>query len=417
LLRSGIQVGDKVALWLANGPEWLRIWLAVAKIGAVRVPINTRFRTHDLAYVLRQSDSTLLICADRAGPIDYIGMVRELVPDLNACNDPLALSVSAFPTLRQVVIVSADTYPGTLRWSDLLAAGDTVPEADLTRRQAAIDPDEACLIMYTSGTTGFPKGVMHNHSMLRMATDIANRLAIRADDALLIYLPFFHIFGLYQGVMVSFVTGARLVIMAQFDPGEALRLIEREKVTRLYGFDTHFQALMQHLHCAHTDRSRLRLGLLAAGLASTEPVARRAQQVLCPTVSGWGMTESGACPSLSYPLDSEDDRCAASGVALPGYEFKIVDSDSGETLPYGAIGELCCRGYQVTQGYYKKPEESAHTIDSEGWLHTGDMASLREDGTMRFLGRYKEILKIGGENVDPVEVVQQSFQRPGIRLG
>jgi fatty-acyl-CoA synthase len=414
LLHSGVQAGDKVALWLSNRPEWIHIWLAVAKIGAVLVPINTRFRTHDLDYVLRQSDSTILICADRAGPIHYLDMVRELVPELDTCDDPQALQVPTFPALRQVVTVSTSAYPGTLRWSDLLASADAVPEADLTTRQAAVDPDATCLIMYTSGTTGFPKGVMHNHSMLRMATDLANRMAIRADDALLMYLPFFHIFAFYQGIIISLVTGARLVIMEQFDPGEALRLIEHEKVTRLFGFDTHFLDLMQHPDCERTDRSSLRLGLLVAGLSSTEPAARRAQQVLCPTVSGWGMTESGACPSLSSLLDSEDDRCTASGMALPGYAFKIVDADSGKTLPNGAIGELCCHGYQVTRGYYKKPDETARAIDAEGWLHTGDMATMREDGTIRFLGRYKEMLKVGGENVDPVEVETLLQQHPAI---
>ncbi len=387
-----------------NRPEWLHIWLAVAKIGAVLVPIDTRFRTNDLAYVLRQSDSTTLITADHSGPIGYLDMVRQLLPQLDTCSEPNQLELEDFPALRRVITVSEEAYTGTQRWTDVTAAGKAVSAADLAARQETIDPDSTCLIMYTSGTTGFTKGVMHNHSMLRMATDIGNRLGMRTTDVILMYLPFFHIFGLYQGVMVSLMTGACQVVTEQFDAGEALQLIERERVTRLYGFDTHFNDLMQHPTCAQTDRSSLRLGLLAAGMTSKEPVARRAQTLLCPTVSGWGMTESGASPSISYPLDSEEDRCTTSGVALPGYTFKIIDPDTGATQPYGTPGELCCKGYQVTQGYYKKPDETAKALDLDGWLHTGDLATMRDDGTMHFLSRYKDMLKVGGENVDPVEV-------------
>jgi fatty-acyl-CoA synthase len=414
LLSCGIQPRDKVALWLLNRPEWLHIWLAVVKIGAVLVPINTRFRTNDLAYVLHQSDSTILITAEHSGPIGYLDMVRELIPQLDTHRQSNNLQLTNYPALRRVITVSEATYAGTQRWDDVVAAGDAVPMADLVARQDAVDPGATCVIMYTSGTTGFPKGVMHNHSMLRMATDIANRIGIRATDVLLMYLPFFHIFGLYQGVMVSLVTGACQVITEQFDPGESLRLIEQERVTRLYGFDTHFHDLMQHPDCEQTDRSSLRLGLLAAGMASTEPVARRVQTMLCPTVSGWGMTESGASPAVSYPLDSEDDRCTASGVALPGYTFKVIDPDTGAPQPYGTPGELCCKGYQVMQGYYQKPDETAKTLDAEGWLHTGDMATMRDDGTICFVGRYKEILKVGGENVDPVEVEAFLLQHPAI---
>ncbi len=414
LMHCGIQPGEKVSLWLTNRPEWLHIVFALAKIGAVLVPINTRFRTNDLDYVLRQSDSTTLITADYSGPVDYLAMVRELLPELDTFSDSKALHTPHFPALRRVITVSHTTYPGTQRWTDIVDAGATVPEADLAARQDAVQPDDTLFIMYTSGTTGFPKGVMHNHSLLRNATDLANRMGIGASDVLLMYLPLFHIFGLYQGVMVSLVSGARQVLMEQFEPGEALRLIAQERVTRIYGFDTHFQDMMQHPDCAQTDRSSLRLGLLAAGLASTEPIARQAQRVLCPTVSGWGMTESGACAALSFPLDTEDDRCTMSGLPMPGYTFKIIDPATGATLPPDTPGELCCRGYQITAGYYKKPVETTQALDADGWLHSGDMALMRADGVIRFMGRYKEMLKVGGENVDPVEVEALLLQYPGI---
>jgi fatty-acyl-CoA synthase len=414
LMQCGVKPGDKVALWLTNRPEWLHLQYAVAKIGAVLVPVNTRFRTTDLEYVLRQSDSTTLVTTDHSGPVGYLDMVRELLPGLDNSDDPNALHIAEFPELRRVVTVSEQAYPGTLRWTDVAASGDAVPVADLRARQQAVDPDDTALIMYTSGTTGFPKGVMHNHNILRNVVDEANRMAVRPTDVTLMYLPLFHAFGLYEGALMTIVTGSRQILTETFDPGEALRLIESEKVTMMHGFDTHFQDMADHPDCDHTDRSSLRTGILAAGLPSSEPVARRTQTRLCCTVSGWGMTEVGVGAALGYPTDTEDDRCAASGAALPGYDFKIIDPDTGERVPYRTPGELCCRGYGVMQGYYKKPEETAQTVDADGWLHSGDMATMREDGTIRFLGRYKETLKVGGENVDPVEIEALLLQHPAV---
>lgn len=415
LLQCGVQPGEKVSLWLTNRPEWLHILFAVAKVGAVLVPINTRFRTTDLEYVLHQSDSTTLITTDHSGPVGYLDMVREVIPELDTCADPQALQAKKFPELRRVMVVSPHTFPGTLRWTDVIAAGAQVSPTQLAERQQAVDPDATSVIMYTSGTTGFPKGVMHNHNMLRNIIDEANRMAVRNTDVILMYLPLFHAFGLYEGPLMSVVTGARQVLMEQFDPGEALRLIASEKATMIHGFDTHFHDLMAHPDCPNTDHSSLRIGLLAAGLSSTEPVARQAQQRLCRTVSGWGMTEVGVGAALGFLDDPVDDRCLASGAALPGYECKIIDPATGSMLPPGTPGELCCRGYGVMQGYYKKPDDTARAVDAQGWLHSGDMATMRDDGTIRFLGRYKEMLKVGGENVDPVEVEALLLQHPAVQ--
>jgi fatty-acyl-CoA synthase len=231
---------------------------------------------------------------------------------------------------------------------------------------------------------------------------------------ILMYLPLFHCFGLYEGPLMSMVTGARMVLTTLFDPAEALALIAQEKATLLYGFDTHFHDLMHHPTCATTDLRSLRTGLLAAGMASSEPVARQAQGLLCPTLTGWGMTEVGVGGLLSFLDSSEDDRCLGSGWPLPGYEFRVIDPTTGQSLAPGTMGELCTRGYGVMQGYYKKPQETAKAIDAEGWLHTGDMAIMSDDGMVRFLGRYKEILKVGGENVDPVEVEAFLLQHPAV---
>ena len=343
LMRAGVGPGETVALWLNNQPEWLHILFAVAKVGATLVPVNTRFRTSDLEYVLRHSDATTLITADESGPVQYIEMVGELTGGLEGA-EAGALSVEGFPALRRVIVLSDQAYAGTLRWSSLLAEADgAVPEGELGERESGVNPEGTLFLLYTSGTTGFPKGVMHNHDILRLVGDHANRMAVRSSDVILMYLPLFHSFGLHEGAMMSIVSGARQVLMAQFEPGEALRLIGQERPTLLHGFDTHFREIMDHPDCEKTDRSSVRTGMLAAGLASSEAVARRAQRTLGGFVSAWGMTEMGASVSLGLQLDSEDDRCLASGSPMPGMEFRVVDPESGADQPAGTAGS-CCSG-------------------------------------------------------------------------
>ena len=397
----GVQPGEKVSLWMPNRTEWVHILFAIAKIGAILVPINTRFRTADLDYVVRQSDSATLVTVDRSGPVGYLDMVRELCPGLDCCA-PGNLRSEGFPDLRRVVVLGEDRAGGAYSWEQVLGMGKEVSLEELDQRQAAVDPDGTALIMYTSGTTGFPKGVMHN--ILRNITDEANRMGMTPNDVILMFLPLFHAFGLYEGPLMSALVGARMILTTGFDPGETLRLIEQEKATVFHGFDTHFHDIMSHPTCPATDRSSLRTGILPAGMASTEPVARRAQVELFPTLSGWGMTEAGVGGAISFLDAPLEDRCLGSGYPLPGYEMKVIDPATGLEAPSGAMGELCVRGYQVMQAYYKKPEETAKAVDSQGWLHTGDVATLEEDGHLRFMGRYKELLKVGGENVDPVEV-------------
>jgi fatty-acyl-CoA synthase len=413
LMALGIQPGEKVSLWMPNRPEWVFIMFAVMKIGAILVPINTRFRTADLEYVVRQSNSTTLITVDRSGPVRYGDMVCELCLDLDQGN-PDHVSAALLPDLQRIVVLGEQRFAGMHAWPDVLARGEDIPDAALGERQHAVDPDETALIMYTSGTTGFPKGVMHSHNIVRNIIDQANRMGVTPRDVILMYLPLFHAFGLYEGPLMIMVTGARMVLTTLFDPAEALALIAQEKATMLHGFDTHFHDLINHPHCATTALRSLRTGLLAAGMASSESVARKVQRPLCPTLTGWGMTEVGVGALLSFLDSPEDDRCLGSGWPLPGHEFKVIDPMTGQNLPPGTMGELCTRGYGLMQGYYKKPEETAKAIDADGWLHTGDMAIMRNDGMVRFLGRYKEILKVGGENVDPVEVEAFLLQHPAV---
>jgi len=412
LISLGVAPGEKIALWMVNRPEFIEAMFAVIKIGAVLVPINTRFRTDDVAYVLGQSEASTLIIAERSGPIDYLGMVRELVPSLAGG----AACESRFPSLCRVISVGDAPGAPTFSWRGVQAAGDAIDAAALGARAEAVDPDAVAFFLYTSGTTGFPKGAMHDHAIIRNATDRAFRMAITPADVIMMYLPLFHAFGFTEGPLMSMVTGARQVLTETFDPAESLALVEQERATILHGFDIHFKELMEAHERFPRDVSSVRTGILASGMSSSVPIARKARRVLGRFLSGYGMSEFGVGAALSA-LDSTEEQCTeASGFPAPGYEIRVVDPATGLDQPSGVPGEILVRSYMTMQGYYGKPAETERALDREGWLHSGDMGIVRTDGHLRFMGRYKDMLKIGGENVDPMEVEAFLMGLAGINL-
>jgi len=412
LIALGVRPGEKVALWMVNRPEFIEAMFAVMKIGAVLVPINTRLRTEDTAYILGQSDSAVLIIADRSGPVDYLGMVKELMPSLRGGS----LREDRFKHLRLVVSAGDEPRAETLHWTAVQAAGDAVDDAALRARAAAVDPDATAFFMYTSGTTGFPKGAMHGHAIFRNLIDRAFRMAITPADTIMMYLPLFHLFGFSDGALMSMVSGARQVLTETFDPAESLALVEQERATILHGFDTHFKELIEAHARFPRDVSSVRTGLLASGMSSSVPIAREARKVLGRFLSGYGMSEFGVGAALSA-LDSTEEQCIeASGFPAPGYEIRVVDPETGVDRPPGVPGEILVRSYLTMQGYYGKPTETAQALDRDGWVHSGDMGVMRSDGHLRFVGRYKDMLKIGGENVDPMEVEAFLMSLAGINL-
>jgi fatty-acyl-CoA synthase len=408
LIALGVQPGDKVALWMLNRPEWIAIAFAVMKIGAVLVPINTRLRTEDVAYIVGQSDSSTLILAERSGPIDYLAMVRELVP--------LDGGINRLPALQRLLVLGDEPRPATVGWGELRERATTIDEGTLAARAAAVDPEGLAFLMYTSGTTGFPKGAMHGHRMIRNVTERAFRLAICEQDAIMMYLPLFHLFAFSEGMLISMVSGARQILTEGFDADESLELIARERATVLHGFDTHYKELLEAHGRRPRDVGSVRTGIFAAGMSSSGPIAHRARALFGALVSGYGMSEFGVGAAIGSLDSTEEQSCEASGYPAPGYEIRIVDPVTGQDQPAGAPGEILVRGYTLMRGYYNKPEATAAAIDRDGWMHTGDMGLLRADGHLRFMGRYKDMLKVGGENVDPMEVEAYLMGHPAINL-
>ena len=413
LMALGVVPGEKVALWMNNKPEWLFLMYAVAKVGAVLVPLNTRYRTADIHYVVTQSNTGTLISDDRSGPVDYLAMVREVLPD-TAAGPPTDHRLAGFPDLRRVVFVGDEKLPGTLSWDEVPALAASVSDAALTARAAAVDPDGLVLIGYTSGTTGDPKGVMHSHINIRNVMERAAILGITFTDVHINYLPIFHIYALSEIALTCIGSGAKQVMMATFDAGEALRLIEAERVTMAHGFDTHWKDLLDSHAAEPRDVTSLRLGTLPAGTEATIATAEAVQDVFCPTVSGFGMTEIWAYVSVSFPTDTREQRIYASGYPMNGVEYRIGDPETGAPLPLDTPGQLLVKSYTVMQGYYEKPEQTVECFTDDGWFLTGDMAKLRADGRLVFMGRYKDMLKVGGENVSPAEVEAQLMSLAGV---
>ncbi|HEX7922467.1 MAG TPA: AMP-binding protein [Bradyrhizobium sp.] len=402
LIALGIAPGDKVALLITNRPEFIVALYAVFKIGAVAVPLNTRYRERDLAYVVGFCECKLLISVDRSGPVDYLSLIAEMLPAV--ADGQKDGGTGSFPHLRHLVVIGSERPAGCLIWGELIARADAVSRGQLAARAAGVRASDTALIVFTSGTTGNPKGVMHNHSALRGCRERVARWRMQPGDCALNYLPMFHMYGLSELVIGSMVAGVRQVVTEVFDAGEALDLIEQQRVQIIHGFDTHYQDLMRALDAKPRDLSSLKFGTFPSGTEGSVPIARAVQGRLCPTVTGMGMSESWAWATMSTLADDEDQRCMTSGRPLEGIEIMVIDPATRAPLPPTVPGEILYRGYSLMQGYFRDPEATARAIDSNGWLHSGDQGVMHPDGFVRFLGRYKEMLRVGGENVSAAGV-------------
>ena len=402
LIALGVKPGERVALWMTNRAEWLFLMFAVVRVGACLVPLNTRYRREDVAYAVTQSRAGTLITLDRSGPVDYQGMLMESMSQITMF-DLRTLKIENYPDLKRLVVLGDPRLAHACAWQALLDGGQAISNEMLAARANAVDPDGMMLICYTSGTTGHPKGVMHTHCPIRNTHERAQMLGVAMTDVHLNYLPLFHLYAFSEISMTCVLTGAKQVLMDVFDADRALDLAECENVTMLHGMEAHWLDLL-NAQARQPRQLKLRLATLPSGVESTVPIADKVQDVFCPTTSGYGMSETWAYVSCNNPSHTREQRVHASGYPMNDCEIRIIDPDSGEDQPPGVPGEVLVRSYTLMLGYWDKPEATAATIDAGGWLHTGDMGKLRHDGHLVFVGRYKDMLKIGGENVSPAEV-------------
>jgi len=407
LLALGVRKGDKVALWMPNRPEWFATQYGCALIGAVVVALNTRYKAHELRYILRQSDATTLVCADHAGPVDYLETLTEVLPGL-AASVPGELDAEEFPMLRRVIVHADDPYPGCLAWRDVREAGDEpAGAAALDAARGAVTPDDPFTILYTSGTTSFPKGAIISHrNCLPHAWWCGEVLRLTDADRVLHALP---LSGTWGGVCIPLATfshGAVLVLMETFEPAVALRLMEDERITVWNGVDTMAVPMREHPDLARRDRSRLRTGGFAATGGGVEGLFEAVVERLGVrrAFQPYGMTEVNAM-ALVHDLDEPTEVRALAGIwPADGLEARVVDPETGRDQPVDGEGELWLRGRLVTAGYYRKPEETAKAFSPGGWFKTGDLAVRDAGGRVIFRGRLREVLRISHFMVAPGEI-------------
>ncbi|MGN7469005.1 AMP-binding protein [Brevibacillus sp. SAFN-007a] len=414
-MSLGIQKGEHIAIWAPNVPEWVISQFATAKMGGVLVTVNTSYRVHELEYLLRQSESTTLLLVDGYRDANYLEMIREICPELATC-EPGALVSKRLPKLRNVVYLGEERQPGMFVWQDLLDRAELVSEEERRLRQESLAPDDVINMQYTSGTTGFPKGVMLSHvNIVNNAIKVAECQGLRVGDRVCIPVPFFHCFGCVMGTLACVATGATMVPVIAFDPGLVLSIVEAERCTALYGVPTMFIAELNHPTFEQRDLSSLRTGIMAGSLCPIEVMKKVVDKMGIRDITiAYGQTESSPVITQTRPEDSIERKVSTVGRLHEGVEAKIIHPATGEIVPPGVQGELCTRGYLVMKGYYNMPDETAKAIDEEGWLHTGDLATVDEEGYYRITGRLKDMIIRGGENIYPREVEEFLYTHPKI---
>lgn len=415
LMALGIKPGEHIAIWATNVPEWVTTQFASAKMGAVLVTVNTSYRVHELEYLLRQSDSTTLLLIDSFRGTSYTDMLYEICPELKECG-PGQLKAKRLPRLKNVILIGDERKPGMFAWEDILERAAEVSDEDLAHVQKSLDADGVINMQYTSGTTGFPKGVMLSHkNIVNNAINVAACQNITEQDSICIPVPFFHCFGCVMGTLASVATGATMVPIISFDPLKVLQAVQDEKCTALYGVPTMFIAELNHPEFHTFDVSSLRTGIMAGSPCPKEVMKKVVEVMGASEITiAYGQTESAPVITQTRPNDTIEQRVSTVGRVLPHVEAKITDPATGDEMLQGEQGELCTRGVHVMKGYYNMPEQTAKAIDNEGWLHTGDLATVDEDGYYKITGRLKDMIIRGGENVYPREIEEFLYQHPKI---
>ena len=415
-IGMGIQKGEHVAIWSDNKREWLLSQFATGKMGAVLVTVNTNYQEKEMEYLLQQSDATTLILCESYKGTSYLDIIRAVCPEIEG-SEKGKIQSEKLPFLKRVIVMSENEYPGIYTWSELLEHAENVSDEVLTERSNTLHNEDVINMQYTSGTTGFPKGVMLTHkNIVNNGQLVGDYIHLTENDRLCIPVPFFHCFGCVMGTIASVTHGTTMVIIEQFNAEKVLQMVEDEKCTALHGVPTMFIAELNHPDFTQYDLSTLRTGIMAGSICPIEVMRKVIDDMgLSEITIAYGQTESSPVITQTKTDDAIEKRVSTVGKAHPGVEVKIIDSVTGEDAPVGVPGELCTRGYLVMKGYYKNDEATKSAIDAEGWLHTGDIAVMDEEGYLDITGRIKDMVIRGGENIYPKEVEEFLYQHPSIQ--
>jgi fatty-acyl-CoA synthase len=415
LISMGVRRGDKVSIWATNVPQWFITFWAATKIGAVLVTVNTAYKIHEAEYLLRQSDTHTLVMVDGYKDSDYNDIIARICPELATHVPGEPLHSARLPFLRNVVTCESER-PGCLTWEQALALADRTPVEAVHQRMATINRHDVCNMQYTSGTTGFPKGVMLTHyNVVNNGKNIGDRMDLSTADRYLIHVPMFHCFGMVLSMTASVTHGATMVPLPAFSPRLALDAVHREKCTAVNGVPTMFIAMLAHEDFPKTDFSHMRTGIMAGSPCPVKVMRDVIDKMGMDEITiVFGQTESSPGCTMSSADDDIEVKVNTVGRPLPGIECKIVDPQTWRDLPDGETGEFVARGYNIMKGYYKMPAATANAIDEDGWLHTGDLSMRRPDGNYKITGRIKDMIIRGGENIYPKEIEDFIYTHPKV---
>ncbi len=416
LISLGVKAGDHVAVWATNIPAWFITFWATTKIGAVLVTVNTAYKIHEIEYLLKQSDTHTLVMIEDCKDINYREIIEELCPELQQMQPGEALYSKNLPFLRNIVTVGF-SMQGCLTWEQMLARAEDVPYEEVRRRASLVKPDDVCNMQYTSGTTGFPKGVMLTHrNIVNNGKTIGDRMDLSTADRMMIQVPMFHCFGMVLSMTSTMTHGGTLSPMPYFSPKSSLACINDEHITCFNGVPTMFIALFNHPDFAKTDFSYMRTGIMAGANCPADLMRRAADEMnMREIISVYGQTEASPGCTMGEVNEDIDHRVETVGSPFPGVECKVIDPETGEELPDGESGEFVARGFNIMKGYYKMPEATAQTIDADGWLHSGDICCRTPDGYFKVTGRLKDMIIRGGENLYPREIEEFYLTHPKVR--
>jgi len=416
LIALGVKPGDHVAIWATNVPQWFITFWATTKIGAVLVTVNTAYKIYEAEYLLRQSDTHTLVMIDGFKDSNYVEIIKELCPELETSEPGKPLHIKRLPFLRNIITIDSK-QKGCLTWDEAIALAERVPMEEVYRRAAAIHKDDVCNMQYTSGTTGFPKGVMLTHyNVVNNGKCIGDCMDLSTADRMLIHVPMFHCFGMVLGMTAAVTHGATMCPIPYFSPRLSLEAINREKITVCHGVPTMFIAMLEHEDFSKTDFSSMRTGIMAGSPCPIKVMQDVVDKMNMKEITiVFGQTEASPGCTQSRVDDPIELRVNTVGRALPGVECRIVDPVTNEVLPPNTDGEFVARGYNIMKGYYKMPEATAAAIDKDGWLHTGDMARMDENGYFKITGRIKDMIIRGGENIYPKEIEDFIYTHPKVK--